>query len=825
VDLRRRPYAIRLVITTAVYALSIGVTALISHGLIPVPVWLPAGVALACVYFMGQGVAPAVFSVTIVSTLVAGWPGPLSIAAAIVLTAEAALGAWLLAARTDYDPTMGRVRDCVLLLVLGAAAASLPSLVIGALALAYGLGSAGGPVASVGGWWISTAVGVLAAAPPLMLLSDRIGVRGPTLGRAAGWVAFVVLVTGVLAILPFSPLEAATPVVRSFLVFPFLVFVAMRGRQHGAALGTVVIALGATWATTAHMGLFATQVPMAGYLPLQLFLVIAGTTTLVIGSTMAERDSAQRSVLAAEGKYRELVESIPAVTYEAGTARPGPAEYVSPQIEQVLGYTPQEWRDTSGAWLGLVHPDDRAAVETAMAGLSDGDTLDIQYRIRDKRGRYHWVADRAVRSVAPDGLGLLSGTLSDITEMREAEEALDESEAKLRETDARYRAIVEHSGDAISRLSLDGRVLYSNPAAATLVGRSVEDALDRNISELARLFDDPRRVTAALRRVASTGVAVELEHHFDSAAGELFMSSMIIPELDQDGAVTSILVVSRDLTKRRAAELAMTEQREALEVVVLERTRALSDANERLRELDKLKSMFIASMSHELRTPLNSIIGFSGVLLSGLPGKINSEQRTQLEMVRGAGRHLLEVIGDILDLSQIEAGSLSPQYEEFDLADLEGEALNLVHAEAEHRGLTVVEDRTHVHMVTDRRRLLQCVVNLLSNAVKYTQTGTVGLEVKQLDGEVSISVEDTGIGIAERDKSRIFSPFTRLDSPMRASTPGTGLGLYVTRKVANEVLGGDVAFESRLGRGSRFTLTVPAELEDDAGARTPSERD
>jgi PAS domain S-box-containing protein len=429
------------------------------------------------------------------------------------------------------------------------------------------------------------------------------------------------------------------------------------------------------------------------------------------------------------------------------------------------------------------------------------------------------VADRAVESVGCDGNELLSGTLVDVTDVREAEERLRESAARLHEAETRYRAIVEHCDDSISRTDLEGRVLYSNPAALALMGVGAEDAVGRSIIELnPGTFDGSRRWPATLERIVSTRATVELEHHFHSAEGALYMSSTIIPEEDENGEVASILIVSHDLTRRREAELAMTEQREALEEVVQERTKALVVANERLRELDQLKSMFIASMSHELRTPLNSIIGFSGVLLSGVPGKINSEQRTQLEMVKSAGRHLLEIIGDILDVSQIEAGSISPKQDDFDLADLEGEALGLVRAEAERRGLTVVEDHTHIHMVTDRRRLLQCVVNLLSNAVKYSQTGTVGLEVEQFEGEVAISVSDTGIGISEADKSRIFSPFTRLESPLRAATPGTGLGLYVTRKVANEVLGGDVAFESELGRGSTFTLTVPAELDGRAGA-------
>ncbi len=253
-----------------------------------------------------------------------------------------------------------------------------------------------------------------------------------------------------------------------------------------------------------------------------------------------------------------------------------------------------------------------------------------------------------------------------------------------------------------------------------------------------------------------------------------------------------------------------------------EKTAELEQANAKLRELDRLKSMFIASMSHELRTPLNSIIGFSSILCEEWLGPLNEEQRKNLETVLRAGRYLLALINDVIDVSKVEAGKMETSHEAFDLYDVMVETAALFIKEAHDKGLELTIEPHHQKMWTDRRRLSQCLINLISNAVKFTERGSVKMMARVLSSGgagrartmVELLVEDTGIGIREEDLGQLFGAFVRLKTPATMSVKGTGLGLYLTRKITNELLQGDVEVRSSFGKGSRFSLRIPVQREE-----------
>ncbi|MEE9566570.1 MAG: ATP-binding protein, partial [Desulfobacteria bacterium] len=236
----------------------------------------------------------------------------------------------------------------------------------------------------------------------------------------------------------------------------------------------------------------------------------------------------------------------------------------------------------------------------------------------------------------------------------------------------------------------------------------------------------------------------------------------------------------------------------------------LEQANIRLQEADRLKSVFLATMSHELRTPLNSIIGFTGMLLQRLAGPLNDEQTKQLNMVRGSSLHLLNLINDVLDISKIEAGQLKVTPKPFDMRQAIEKAVEKVTPLAGKKGLPLVAEVAPEvgEVVSDRRRVEQVLINLLNNAVKFTEKGQVRVECEVNDDRLVTRVVDTGIGIKPEEMDKLFRAFSQVDTGIARRYEGTGLGLSICKKLI-EMLGGEIRVESKWGDGSTFTFTVP----------------
>jgi hypothetical protein len=253
----------------------------------------------------------------------------------------------------------------------------------------------------------------------------------------------------------------------------------------------------------------------------------------------------------------------------------------------------------------------------------------------------------------------------------------------------------------------------------------------------------------------------------------------------------------------------LRQHQEHLEELVRQRTVELEQANTKLQELDRLKSMFIASMSHELRTPLHSIIGFTGFMLQGIAGEINAEQRKQLGIVKNSGEHLLALINDVIDITKIEAGKVELSIDSFDLAELAREVAGAFAVAVRDKGLELaVACPAKLTIESDRRRVRQILFNLVGNAVKFTDRGRIGIGLAERDGGVEIAVSDTGIGIPQEDLPKLFTAFSHI--PVEGRLPeGTGLGLYLARKMA-KLLSGSIAVRSQPGVGSTFTVSLPA---------------
>lgn len=551
---------------------------------------------------------------------------------------------------------------------------------------------------------------------------------------------------------------------------------------------------------------------------------------------IAERQRVEQELRDSEAKYRIVAENT--YDWEFWQDQEGRYLYVSSACARITGHQAAEFQADPDLLNRLIHPDDQARYRQHRAlVLQEKTTEEIEFRVIDSERQERWIDHICQPVFAGDGRYLgVRGSNRDITERKKMEEGLQKGEQ-------RYRKLFEAANDAIFLLR-NGVITDCNGATLKLFGRSREEIIGRppwHFSPPAQPNGEDstgrgtRLLTAALAGESQPFSWLHTRPDGSEFTAELSLTRIELP------SGTFLQAVARDISERQRAEEQIRQLNAELEQRVADRTSELKESqqalinivedlgqksaelaalNEELKGLDRLKSMFVASMSHELRTPLNSIIGFSSVVLEEWLGPLNGEQKAKLAIVLRTGKHLLTLINDVIDVSKIEAGKLESTIEDFELREVVAEALELVRKEGEEKGLAFRDATTSLTLHSDRRRFFQCLVNLLGNAVKFSTQGEVAVVSELLPGvgngveRLRLSVRDTGIGIPESELPRLFTAFTRIQSELSGTVRGTGLGLYLVKKITTEILRGDVGVESTPGQGSIFSLTVPLRIEE-----------
>jgi|GEM_PF-498253 len=399
----------------------------------------------------------------------------------------------------------------------------------------------------------------------------------------------------------------------------------------------------------------------------------------------------------------------------------------------------------------------------------------------------------------------VQATVRDITAQKQTENALKQSEA-------RYKSYIEVTGQVAWVTNARGEVEEDMPSWRKFTGQTYEEIKG---TEWAKAIhpDDVEHTLQVWNNAVATKSLFEVESRLrrhDGVYRNLLARGFLI--IDKDGNTKEWVGTCIDITERKRAEDELKRINESLRISTARECELAAQA----KKASAAKSEFLANMSHEIRTPLNSIIGFTEILLRE---NLSEQHKEQLTTVYNSGRHLLQLINDILDLSKIEAGKMTIEMTKCSLADIIARIESMMHPFAAEQGIEFAineKSRLPANILTDPARLSQCLINLVNNAIKFTKQGHVYVNISMEDHNgkwfIRFEVEDTGIGISSEFQQKIFESFSQEDGSTSRNYGGTGLGLAITKKFA-ELFGGTITLTSEKDKGSVFAFVIPANID------------
>nr|WP_320048841.1 PAS domain S-box protein [uncultured Desulfuromonas sp.] len=486
-----------------------------------------------------------------------------------------------------------------------------------------------------------------------------------------------------------------------------------------------------------------------------------------------ELKKAQKILASRERHFRRLIENVTDIITIVDAD--GIVAYTSPAAEKLFGRPVAEM--IGHDIREFVVQDDLRQVDLPTLHQQFGTTTPVEYRVYDHAGQVQVLESFIERFEDENGQEqyILCSRL--ITQRKKAEE-----ENRI------LSMVVAQNPSSIVITDVHGHIEYVNPYFEQATGYRFDEVVGKN-PRILNAGKTPKQVYAEMWQTVLDGRVWQGEFINCKKNGDLYDENVLVSPIKNDqGEITHFVALKENITE-------------------LKKARKLAE------EANRAKSDFLSRMSHELRTPLNAINGFAELMLSSRKNPLGDKHRSMVSQIDRAGKHLLDLINEVLDLSRIEAGKLSLSIEAVDPCRIVEECLPLLHSLGEAHQVTFHSrccDHDFPSVMADYTRIKQVLVNLLSNAAKYNRPGgdvTIDVLLNEPPGFLCFRVADNGLGIAEEKQKELFVPFARL-STNADSVEGTGIGMTITKQLV-EAMGGAIGFESRLGEGSTFWFTLP----------------
>ncbi len=755
-------------------------------------VWPPAGIALAAILLFGYRFWPGVALGAVLFSLMNGMPfGFFTLGTAVGNTIGAIFCAYLLQRFVAFNNAMERTSDVTGYIGLACFLGTTVNAAFNVVSLIYS-----GTVAwddlftTILVWWVPNALAGLVVAPFIITWATPSTTQWSARLLAEAMVCAAGLVGGTLISFNSWFVYGIQNYPLAYLPFPFLVCGSLLFGQRGATTGTLLVSALAIRSLLEKSGPFVTHLEKDSLMLIGSYIGILAVTNLLLAAAAAERRAAERAVSESERRFRAVVEDQ---TDLICRFKPdGLLTFVNEAFcrfhgrcrQALLGDNffqtlPQENAAIPLSYINLMPPEEPMVCFDYRLSAPDDLVVWHQYRVR----RLH-----EERSGAPE----FQAVIQDISQRKQTELALRASEEK-------YRSLIDNIPDVVWTANANREVSYVSGNVSTVLGYGAEEFLAGHLW-LDRIHpEDSARVELAYQKLFSAGEHFDVQYRFHRQDGAWIWLHDRALATRPVGGVLCADGIFKDITQRRLAEEVLQRNKEAAETA------------------NRAKSQFLANMSHELRTPLNAIIGFSEMLAAQTFGGLNPRQLKYSNNILNSGRHLLQLINDILDLAKVEAGRLELARHLFNVEKSLAEVQSIVKALAnkKHINLEFFTAANLPALNADEAKFKQIMYNLLSNAIKFTPDGGRVLVTtdypRQPGGEaLRVAVTDTGIGIQKADQERVFQEFEQVDSSYGRQQQGTGLGLALTKRLV-EMHGGRIWVESEgiEGRGSTFVFLLP----------------